>query len=363
LAADGRLEQYANLLVDDCVGVQADWQVLVRSQPLGRPLFEEVMRQIGKRGAYALPRLSFGLGGTGGLESAWVNAAPEDLLDTVPDVDRYTLETIDCFIAILAPENTREGADIPPDRIARIQTAYRPVTMAFMSHEKPWVGCQYPTQALAQDAGMTLEQFEDFLYGAVLIDWDALESEMRTIADRFDAADEVRIVGEETDVRFSLAGRLGRVSGAGANMPSGEVFYSPVEDSADGVITFAEYPGCYLGREVYGIRLRFSEGRVVEASATQEEGFLLEVLDTDDGARRLGEFGIGCNPGIQRHLKNTLFDEKMEGTIHLALGQSYPDTGGTNESAIHWDVVKDLRQQGRVELDGELVQENGRWQL
>jgi aminopeptidase len=363
LAADGRLQQYARLLVEDCVGVQAGWQVLVLGQPLARPLYEEVLRQIGARGAYALPRLSFGLGGTGGSESAWVKAAPEKLLDEAPDVDRYTLENVDCFIAILAPENTREGSDVPQDRLARVQTAYRPLTRAFMAHEKPWVGCQYPTHALAQDAGMTLEQFEDFLYGAVLIDWPALEAEMQTIAERFDAADEVRIVADGTDLKFSLAGRAGRVSGAGANMPSGEVFYSPVEDSAEGVITFSEYPGCYLGREVYGIRFRFEGGRVVEASATQAEDFLLQLLDTDDGARRLGEFGIGCNPGIQRHLKNTLFDEKIEGTIHLALGQSYPDTGGTNESAIHWDVVKDLRREGRIELDGELVQENGTWQL
>ena len=114
---------------------------------------------------------------------------------------------------------------------------------------------------------------------------------------------------------------------------------------------------------MHGIRLRFEGGRIVDASASQNEDFLLQVLDTDDGARRLGEFGIGCNPGIQRHLRNTLFDEKMDGTIHLALGQSYPDTGGTNESAIHWDIVKDLRQSGRIELDGEVVQENGRWSL
>jgi aminopeptidase len=358
-----RLHEYARILVEDCVGVQPGWQVLVRAQPLARPLFEEVLRQVGARGAYVLPRLSYGLGGTAGFEPAWVNAAPEDLLDAVPDIDRYTFETVDCFIAILAPENTREGSDIPQERLARLQTAYRPVTRPFMAHEKPWVGCQYPTQALAQDAGMTLEQFEDFLYRAVLIDWPALEAEMRTIADRFDAADEVRIVAEGTDLTFSLAGRAGRVSAADANMPSGEVFYSPVEDSAEGVITFSEYPGCYVGREIYGIRLRFEAGRAVEASATQGEDFLLQLLDTDDGARRLGEFGIGCNPGIQRHMKNTLFDEKIEGTIHLALGQSYVDTGGTNESAIHWDIVKDLRQQGRIELDGELVQDNGAWRL
>jgi aminopeptidase len=151
------------------------------------------------------------------------------------------------------------------------------------------------------------------------------------------------------------------VDALSGNMPGGEVFYSPVEDSAEGVISYSEYPACYLGREVEGVRLRFEAGRIVEASATAEEEFLLGILDADEGARRLGEFGIGCNPGIHTHMRNTLFDEKIEGTIHLAIGQGFGYLGGTNESSVHWDMVKDLRPSGRIELDGELVQENGRW--
>jgi aminopeptidase len=153
------------------------------------------------------------------------------------------------------------------------------------------------------------------------------------------------------------------VDALGANMPGGEVFYSPVEESAEGVITFSEYPACYLGHEVDGVRLRFEGGRVVEASARTDEEFLLGTLDTDEGARRLGEFGIGCNPGIQRHMKNTLFDEKMEGTIHLAVGTGFPQVGGRNTSGVHWDMVKELRAGGRIELDGKIVQENGAWAL
>jgi aminopeptidase len=359
VAADSRVEQYATLLVDQCVGVQPGWQVLVRAQPLARPLYDEVLRQIAKRGAHAIARLNFAI--TAGTELTWIRTAPEELLDEVPDVERYTLENIDCLIGILAPENTREGTDVPHERVARLQKAYRPLSQPFMRHEKPWVGCQFPTQALAQDAGMTFEQFEDFLYGSVLIDWASLEADMRVIGDRFDAAEEVQIRADGTDLRFSLAGRNGRVAGIGSNMPGGEVFYSPVEDSAEGEISFSEFPGCYLGHEVAGIRLRFEGGRVVDASAHHDEEFLLQVLDTDDGARRLGEFGVGCNPGIQRHMKNTLFDEKIEGTVHLALGQSYPDTGGINESAVHWDIVKDLRRGGVIELDGKLAQRDGSW--
>ena len=244
-----------------------------------------------------------------------------------------------------------------------LQAASRPHAEPFFTGEKKWVGCQYPTPALAQDAGMALEQFEDFLFGAVLIDWDALRTEMEKIAERFDGAKEVRIVGEDTDLRFSLEGRKGKVSAADANMPSGEVFYSPVEDSANGVVTFSEYPAVYQGREVHGVRLRFENGRAVEISSRTEEDYLKSTLAMDDGASVLGEFGIGCNPGIQQHMKNTLFDEKIEGTIHLAMGNGFPFIGGKNESAVHWDMVKDLRRGGELYLEGELVQKDGAWQL
>src|SRR5439155_5023094 len=224
--------------------------------------------------------------------------------------------------------------------------ALRVVHEPFLTGEKPWVGCYYPTAAAAQDAGLSLPAFEEFLYGAVLIDWESLRGEMERIAERFDRANTVRIVGADTDLTFSLEGREGKVDALGANMPGGEIFYSPVEDSAEGVISYSEYPACYLGHEVSGVRFRFEGGRIVEASATTDEEFLLGTLDTDEGARRLGEFGIGCNPGIQRHMRNTLFDEKMEGTIHLAVGMGFAQIGGKNESGVHWDMVKELRNGG-----------------
>jgi len=226
----------------------------------------------------------------------------------------------------------------------------------------PWVGCHYPTPALAQDAGMGTSEFADFLYGACLLDWEAERERMQRYADRFDAAEEVRIVGSETDLRLSIAGRSMKVDAAGANIPGGEFFGCPIEDSAEGTIAFTEFPAVYAGREMNGIRLRFEGGRVVDARADTNEDFLIETLDSDEGARRLGELGIGCNPGITRYMKNTLFDEKIDGTVHLALGNGLPDIGGTNESRIHWDIVKDLRLPGtRIELDGEMVQQDGAW--
>ena len=210
---------------------------------------------------------------------------------------------------------------------------------------------------------MSLRAFEDFLYGACLLDWDAERDRMAKYAERFDAADEVRIVGEETDLRLSVAGRNAEIDAGGANVPGGEFFCSPLEDSAEGSIAFTEFPAVYGGREVNGIRLRFEHGKVVDASADSNEDFLLEMLDRDEGARRVGELGIGCNPGITRHMKNTLFDEKIDGTVHIALGNGLPEIGGTNVSQIHWDIVKDLRNGGRIELDGALVQENGAWRI
>jgi aminopeptidase len=268
---------------------------------------------------------------------------------------------MDAYVVVLAPENTREGSDVDARKLGLRMLARRPYQEPFLSHKKPWVGLDFPTQALAQAAGMTLPQFEGFYWGAMLIDWEALGKDMQRIAERFDSASSVRILGDDTDLSFSLDGRTGMVDALGANMPGGEVFYCPVEDSAEGVITYSEYPACHLGHEVEGIRFRFEGGTIVEASASSDEDFLLTLLDTDEGARRLGEFGIGCNPGIQEHMRNTLFDEKIEGTIHLAIGTGFPNLGGKNVSAVHWDMVKDLRPGGRIELDGELVQENGRW--
>ena len=354
---DPRVEKLAGLLVERCIDVQPGWQVLVMGHAAARPLLEEVSRQIGRRGAYALLRLR--------IDSpplrAWVLEADEDVIARFPDIDGHDYDAMDSYVVVEAPENTRNGSEVPGERTSIRMKATRPHMEKIFTGEKPWVGLDFPTPAFAQDAGMTFAQYEDFYWGAMLIDWEALREKMRKIADRFDAGHEVRIVGEDTDLRFSLDGRHGLVDALGGNMPGGEVYYSPVEDSAEGVIGYSEYPACYLGHEVGGVHFRFEGGRIAEASAVSDEEFLLGMLDSDEGARRLGEFGIGCNPGIQKHMRNTLFDEKIEGTVHLAIGNGFSYLGGSNTSAIHWDMVKDLRSGGRIELDGEVVQKDGRW--
>jgi aminopeptidase len=356
---DPRVERYAELLLDTCLGVQRGWQVIVWSTPWARPLLEEVMKQLGERGAYPLLRLTF----SGGFvyHSAWLRHAPLDVISKPAPVDVYALQNSDAHLAIAAPENTRDRADIAPERNTTVQEAYRDATARARRNEVPWLMCWYPTPALAQESGMTLPAFEEFLYGACLVDWDAEHRRISRYAKLFDDAENVRIVGDGTDLRLSVAGRRTDVDAGFGNMPGGEFFVCPVETSAEGTITFSEFPAVWGGRDLRGVRLRFSEGLVIDATAESSEGVLLEILDTDDGARRIGELGIGCNPGIDRYMRNVYFDEKMNGTIHVALGFGFDYVGGTNESAIHWDIVKDLRSGGRIELDGKVVQENGVW--
>jgi aminopeptidase len=222
-----------------------------------------------------------------------------------------------------------------------------------------WTGTQYPTQAAAQDAGMSLRQYEDFVYGAGLLAdpdpvaaWNALGARQQRIADWLREKEMVHITGPGIDLRVGIAGRTWLNDQGKRNFPGGEIYTGPIEDLTEGTIEF-NTPGFYLGREVAGVKLRFERGRVVDACASAGEPFLIKVLDMDPGARVLGEFAFGLNRGIQMLTKNVLFDEKIGGTIHMALGRAYPESGGTNISAVHWDMVYDLREGAEVTVDGQ----------
>ncbi len=357
---DPRVSQLAELMVSRCLDVQPGWQVSVRATPLARPLVEEVARAIARRGAYYLPRLNWGPDRFR-VDLQWALEAPLELLGELPPIERYAVEHEDARLTIRAPEDVHAGSELDPERRRLLQQAMGPASKRARSLDVRWAIVEYPTPAAAEQAGMTLDEYTEFVYDACLLDWDAEEERMREIKERFDRGSSVRIVGDGTDLTLGIDGRKGVVSAGFRNMPDGEVFYSPVEDSADGEITFGEFPAVYLGHDVFGAHLAFREGRVVEASAKEGEEFLEQVLATDEGASRLGELGLGCNPRITRFTRNVLFDEKIAGTVHLAVGASYTYTGGTNESAVHWDMVKDLRPGGEIHLDGELVQRDGRW--
>ncbi len=359
---DPRVKELAELLVGRSLDVQPGWQVMINATALARPLVEELVRALARRSAYPLVRLTFTDLERVPFETVWAEEAPEELLAKPAALDVRLRNEIDARVILFSAENVYSGSELPTERRLALRRAAREVIDPAVEEGRPWVSCPFPTQGLAQEAGVSLQAYEKILYEACLRDWDAEGERMKRFAERFDAAEQVRIAGPETDLTLSIAGRRADIDDGHLNMPGGEFFLCPLEDSAEGVITFGEYSAKHLGRRFEGIRLRFEAGRVVDASANQGEDDLIAVLDTDDGARRLGELGIGCNRGIPRDVQHMWWDEKIDGTIHLALGQSFPALGGLNESAIHWDIVKDLSR-GSIELDGEIVQRDGEWSI
>jgi aminopeptidase len=279
------------------------------------------------------------------------------------------VENADVRIAVMASQNTRALSQVPPERQAARQAATQSLMKRAMERSAEgtyrWALTLFPTHAYASEAGMGLAAYEDFYYGACLatdddpVDaWTRTSEETKRLADWIQGRSEVHVTGDGTDLRLGIEGRTFIAADGKHNMPDGEFFTGPVEDSAEGEITF-HLPASYAGREVAGVHFKFDGGKVVDASAEKGEEFLIEMLDTDEGARRLGELGIGTNYGITGGTGEILLDEKIGGTVHLAVGRSYPETGGVNESAIHWDMICDLRKGGQIEVDGEPLQRDG----
>jgi aminopeptidase len=259
-----------------------------------------------------------------------------------------------------------------PAKQALLSSANQPIMSRFMERagkdEIRWTATMLPTQAYAQDAEMSLLEFEDFVFRACLLDrddpvaaWREIERKQQKMVDLLNTKKKLRVQAPNgTDLTMSIEGRRWINCYGEKNFPDGEVFTGPVEDSVEGTIVF-DFPAVYMGRECEGVRLRFEKGRVVEATAEKGQDFLLKMLDQDEGARYVGEFAIGCNKGITRFTKNLLFDEKIGGTVHLAVGAGYPESGSKNKSGLHWDMVCDLRNGGRITTDGEIIYENGKF--
>ncbi len=276
------------------------------------------------------------------------------------------------MLIIWADENTKGMSGISPERMALAQQASGPVMGRMMERattgDLRWCITLSPTVAHAQEAGMGLLEYEDFVFGAGLLDrddpaaaWREGQAEMQRVASLLGQRDEIRIVAPGTDLTYRASGRTWVDASGTNNFPDGEVFTGPIEDSANGTVRFT-YPAIYAGTEVEDVRLTLREGKVVEVTAARGQEFLHAMLDQDEGARFLGEVAFGMNYGVTRFTRNILFDEKIGGTMHLALGRSYPNTGGTNESSLHWDMICDLRE-GRVYADGEICYENGRFTI
>jgi aminopeptidase len=366
--ADPRVDAFARILVDYSVNIQPGELVYLRGIPASAPLTLAVYRRILERGGH--PWLRIGLD-----EAAEImfKHGSDEQLDFVPGIERQIIEEFDASINIWTEVNTKALSNVDPGKQARFQAARRPLMERFFeraaSKELKWTLTAYPSHALAQDAEMSLAEFEDFVYGAALVHeqdpiaaWQAVSARQQRLVDWLSDKKEVHLVGPDTDLTLSIAGRLWENCDGHENFPDGEVFTGPVEDSANGHVRFS-YPACEGGREVEDVRLRFENGKVVEASAAKNEEFLLTMLDTDEGARYLGEFAFGTNPGIQRFTKNILFDEKIGGTVHMALGAGYPETGSHNKSAIHWDMICDLRRGGEAWVDGILFAKDGQFMI
>jgi aminopeptidase len=355
---DTRIRNLARTMAGYCLSAKPREVFAINASAAAAPLVEALNEELLKCGAWPLLRMV----PDGAADAVFFHGQPHHF-DEVSPADKAIVKTLAGTAFIYSSRNTRALAAVDPSLQGRMAIATRPIKDQML--KKKWTLTLFPTEAYAQDAEMSLGAFEDFVYSATFSDendpikaWNALKVKQDKLVGKLEGAKEVRIVGPGTDLSLRVDGRTFINSPGIHNMPSGEVFTGPIEDSAEGEISY-DFPVVNQGREIDGIRLVFRQGFVVEATATKNQSFLRGMLSMDPGARRLGELGIGTNFRIQRFIKNILFDEKIGGSIHLALGSSYPETGGVNKSGLHWDMIKDLRKGGELWIDGKCVQKDG----
>ena len=365
---DTRVSKLAAVLVKYSADVRPGQLVRINGSPNCLPLVGELIREVLLAGGHPMLRLNYDE-----FDEILLRHATDDQLRYVNVCALHEVEKIDVNIGIWADENTRNMTRADPNRLSMSQTARKPIFNRFMNRAAEgklrWVGTQYPTQAHAQDAEMCMHDYCNFVFGAGLLDdpdpigrWKKVSARQQRLVDHLNGKRDYRVVAANgTDVRMSLAGRTWINCDGRENFPDGEVFTGPVVESVEGRIVFS-FPAVHLGREVTDVALTFRHGRVVDASASKGQDFLFKMLDMDGGSRFLGECAIGTNFGITEFTRNTLFDEKIGGTVHFALGAGYPETGNANQSGLHWDMVVDLRTGGFVEIDGEKVLVDGRFQ-
>lgn len=350
---DPRIREHAETIVEHSTDISEGDNVVISAPAVASDLVVALFEVIGDRGANPLS-----LDANDRAQRAFLRAAEE--FET-PSHEWALIEETDVFIHLRASENATETSDVSPETTAAYSVAHQPIREERL--QKRWCLTQFPAPANAQLAGMSTESYENFVWDAINKEWDEQREHQAQMVEILDPAAEVRIVsGEETDIRMSVAGNTTLNDYGEKNLPGGEVFTAPVLDSVEGSVFF-DKPLYHQGREITDVRLEFEDGEVVEHSAGQNEGLLTEVLDTDEGARRLGELGIGMNRDIDRFTYNMLFDEKMGDTVHMAVGMAYGECVGedneTNESAVHVDMIVDMSEESRIEVDGELVQRDG----
>ncbi|OGI03012.1 MAG: hypothetical protein A2Y25_03715 [Candidatus Melainabacteria bacterium GWF2_37_15] len=359
-------QKYAKVLVEYSTGVKKDDLVIISSDTQARPLILAVYDEVLKKGAHPIIRLALD-----GQKEIYFKNATNEQLQFIDPFTQLEYDKADKFIVIGAPYNLKSLAKIPPERLAKRSAATQPLSEKMLSRAAEgslsWVICDYPTNALAQEAKMSIFDYEEFLLKSCYLHvddpvaiWRQIGQAQDVLVNKLNPVKKIRIVGEKTDLTLSTEGRKWISCCGKHNFPDGEVFTSPVEDSAEGEIYF-DFPAIYRGNEAQGIHLRFEKGKVVHATAEKGEEFFLKMIDQDEGARYLGEVAFGTNDMIQDVTGNILFDEKIGGSIHLALGASYPETGGKNKSGLHWDIIKNMKKDSKVYTDDTLIYENGRF--
>ncbi len=363
---DPRFDKMAQVIVNYSIEVKPGQTVYVWSMGFAaQPLLLAVYKEILKAGGNAYLRAD-----VPGAQEVFYQHARGDQLDFVSPVDRISVEQFDAYIRIGSETNTRKLSNADPAAMVRQQAALRPIMNQRMERSAQgtynWCVTLFPTDAYAMDAEMSLDEFTEFVFAACLLNdpdpvasWRALGRVQQRYADFLTGKRQVRIQGPNADLTLGVGGRVFLNSEGRRNSPDGEIYTGPVETEVDGWVRYT-YPAIHNGREVSGIRLEFERGRVVKATADKNEDYLNQVLDTDAGARTLGEFAIGTNYGITRFSRNVLFDEKIGGTMHLAAGAGYPDTGAQNKSAVHWDMITDMTA-GTMSADGTIFYADGKF--
>jgi aminopeptidase len=359
-----RIEKLAQLCVHYSVDVKQHEKILIHGTAQSVPLINELYKECLLRDAYPIiiPDLN--------VQYTFYTYAREHQLTFISPLEKYLTESFDVAIGIFCEPNPKKLSNIDPNKI-RMQSASRKELMETMFRriaegKLRWTGLPYPIEAQAQEAAMSIEEYEDFVYSSCFVDrenpveeWTKIHQQQQKICDFLNGANTIHIIGEDTDLTFNAKGRKWINCSGKENMPDGEVFTGPIENSANGTIRFT-FPGIVSGRQVEDVRLTFKNGRVAKASATQGDELLQQLLKVE-GADHIGEAAIGTNYGITKFTKNMLFDEKMGGTVHIALGNSYPESGGKNKSAIHWDILKDMKKDGEIYADDKLFYKNGKF--
>jgi aminopeptidase len=363
---DNRIEKLAHLIVNYSVKVRSGDKVVINGSPVAEPLIKELYKEVIQAGGHPLI-----MSPPSGIEEILFRYASNEQLQYIHEPVKSIQEHYDVRISIASDENTKALSQVDPSKMVLFSQSRTELTRIFMERSASgalrWNVTLFPTNAYAQDAEMGLSEYEDFVYSACLPDmedpigyWQRFSDWQNKIVEWLKGREQVHITGRDTDLHLSIKDRTFVNCDGRYNMPDGEIFTGPVEDSINGHVLFS-YPAHYSGRQVTGVHLRFEHGRVVQAHAEKNEEFLLKTLDTDSGARRVGEFAIGTNEGINRFTGEILFDEKINGSFHIALGAGYPETGSKNESAIHWDLICDLREGGEIWVDEELLYKNGKF--